>query len=332
MIRVTVDYDGEQAAPEPVSTVIARYLRRSFSLADIAKRAAKGWLFGLIGLALGLVAGVYGIWVTPPTYTVAIGLLPVDSAGDISIGGDNSALGAFAGLLGMGGGPVPKFTRFVSSLNATNVAIIMDKKYDMVCRTYAGSCDRKTHKWKKNNDFDTKIQRIVANVAHLPDPDSPRTAKDLASYTASNVTFMSDRTTHILTLTMNSRDPKFAVFFLKTLVQATNDFIRQEDRSVIQPYVDYLNGKLAGNLNLTQHDALSSILLEQERRLMLTSVDVPYAASIQDGPNISIANNAKRMLAVDAFLGLIVGFGAGVLWNLRTRRKQARSRSWQQPY
>jgi hypothetical protein len=332
MIRVTVDYDGEQAAPEPASAVIARFLRRSFSIADIAKRAVRGWLFGLIGLVLGLVFGIYSIWVTPPTYTVTIGVLPVDSTGDVSIGSESGgALSALAGLVGMSGGPVPKFTRFVSSLYATNVATIMDKKYDMICRSF--SCDIKTHKWLKHDDFGTQVQRVVANIAHLPDPDAPQTARDLAGYTKAKVDMTSDRTTHVLTLSMDSRDPKAAVFFLTTLVKATNDFIRQEDRSVIQPYVDYINSKLAtNNLNVAQRDALSSLLLDQERRLMLTSVDVPYAASIQDGPNIAISNNAKRMLVVDAFLGLVLGFAAGVWWNLRASRKQARSQSWQQNY
>jgi hypothetical protein len=332
MIRVTVDYDGEQAAPEPASVVIGRFLHRSFSVADIVKRAVRGWLFGLIGLVLGLVFGIYSIWATPPTYTVTIGVLPVDSAGDVSIGSESGgALSALAGLVGMSGGPVPKFTRFVSSLYATNVAVIMDKKNDMVCRTF--NCDLKTHKWLKHDDFRTQAQRVVADIAHLPDPDAPRTARDLASYTKAKVDMTSDRTTHVLTLSMDSRDPKAAVYFLTTLVKATNDFIRQEDRSVIQPYVEYINGKLATNdLNVAQRDALSSLLLDQERRLMLTSVDVPYAASIQDGPNVSVSNTARRMLAVDAFLGVVLGFAAGVWWNLRTGRKKPRSRSWQQNY
>lgn len=318
---MTVDYDGEQAAPEPVSAVIARFLRKSFSIADVAKRAARGWLFGLVGLALGLAVGIYVIWITPPTYNVSIGLLPTDSTNDVAIGGGGDALNALAGLIGMGGGPVPKFTRFVASLQSTNVAKLMDKQYDMVCRTYSGSCDRKTRKWKKRTGFEVWMERVMSQVAHLPDPDSPRTPLDLANYTKSNVFLTSDRMTHILTLSMESRDPKFAAFYLKTLVQATNDFIRQEDRAVIRPYVDYLNRKLATNLNVAQHSALSNILLDQERRLMLSSVSVPYAASIHDGPNVTISNSAKRMLVVDAFLGLVIGLGIGVFRSLRAGKK-----------
>jgi hypothetical protein len=332
MTCVTVDYDGEQAAPEPASAAIARFLRRSFSIADALKGALRGWLFGLIGMVLGAVFGVYSIWSTPPTYTVSIGLLPTDSSGDVSVGdsGGGGALGALAGLLGMGGGPIPKFTRFVASLNATAVAKIMDQKYDMVCRTFA--CDPKTHIWRKSTGLQADFNRVMAQIAHLPDPDSPRTALDLANYTAAEVTIASDRTTHILTLSMDSKKPQDAVRYLNVLVQATNDFIREKDRSIIQLYVDYLHQKLATtNLNLAQHDALASLMVDQERKLMLSSVDVPYAASVQDGPNITMSNKALRMLAVDIMLGLVLGFVIGWIWNWRANSRETRSQSWK-PY
>ena len=330
MTRVTVDYGGEQAAPEPASAVMAGFLRRSFSVADVVKRAVRGWLFGLIGLVAGICFGFYSIWTTPPTYSVSIGLLPTDSSGDVNLqGGGGTGLAALAGLVGMGGGPVPKFTRFVASLNSTSVAKIMDKKYDMVCRTYAGDCDIKNHTWHKHAGFGAWVRKTVADIAHLQDPSAPRTAVDLADNTNTNVVLTTDRTSHILTLTMDSHDPKFAALYLNTLVQATNDYIKNQDLSAVRPFVDYLNAKLATtNLNLSQHEALVSLLVEQERRLMLSSVNVPYAASIQDGPNVTISNRAIRMLAVDAIIGLLLGFAAGIGGHFWMNGKRARSEAW----
>lgn len=331
MTRVTVDYGGEQAAPEPASAVMAGFLRRSFSVADVVKRALRGWLFGLVGLVLGLCFGIYSIWTTPPTYSVSIGLLPTDSSGDVSLeGGGGTGLAALAGLVGMGGGPVPKFTRFVASLNATSVAKIMDEKYDMVCRTYVGDCDPKTHVWREQKGFGAWVRKTIADIAHLEDPSAPKTAVDLATFTQNNVILSSDRTSHILTLTMDARDPKFAAHYLATLVEATNDYIKREDLSSVRPFVDYLNAKLASSsLNLAQHDALSALLVEQERRLMLSSVNVPYAASIQDGPNVTTSNAAIRMLAVDTILGLVLGLAAGFLTYFWKSSKRSGSEAWQ---
>ncbi len=326
---MTVDYDGEQAAPEPVSAVIAKFLRRSFSMADLFKRAIRGWLFGTIGLAMGLVFAVYTIWTTPPSYSVTIGLLPTDSGGGDILSGDSSggALGALAGLIGISGQPVPKFTRFVASLYASGVAKMMDRDHDMVCRTFGGDCDLKTHSWRKHTGFDAWVARLVARLGHLPDPDSPRTPLDLASYTQGQVTVTSDKTTHVLTLSMDTRDPKFTVTYLQTLVQSTNDFIKEQDRGVIQQYVEYLNRKLTTNTNVGQREALDSLLLEQERRLMLTAVDVPYAASVQDGPNVESSNRVTRVLLVDGVLGLILGMGLGAALSFRSDRR-ARSGLW----
>jgi hypothetical protein len=327
--RVTVDYDGEQAAPEPVSAVIAKFLRRSFSVADLFSRAFRGWVFGLVGLMIGLTFGVYTIWTTPPSYSVTIGLLPTDSGGgDILSSDSGSALGALAGLIGISGQPVPKFTRFVASLYATGVAKMMDKDHDMVCRTFS-DCDIKTHTWRKHTGFEAWVSRLMASLGHLPDPDSPRTPLDLANYTQSQVAVTSDKTTHVLTLGLDSRDPKFAVAYLQTLVRSTNEFIKAQDREVIQQYVDYLNRKLATNTNVGQRGALDSLLLEQERRLMLTAVDVPYAASVQDGPNVESSNRVARVLLVDGMLGLVFGMGLGAAISLRSDRR-SRSKLWTQ--
>lgn len=321
--NVTLDYDGEPLVPPPASNVIKQYLRRSFSIADLFKRASRGWVLGLLGLILGFLVGLYSVWTTPPRYSVTLGLLATESAGsDI---GETGALGALAGLVGISSGPVPKFTRFISSLYATGVAELMDRKYDMICRAY-GSCDRKTHTWRKNTGIDGWMDRMVARVGHLPDPDRPRTAYDLAQYTKANVQFSSDKQTHIVTMSMDSRDPKFAAMYLTSLVQAANDYIKEQDRSVIQQYVSYLYGKLATNTNVSQRDALSTLVLEQERRLMLSSVDVPYAAAIQDGPNISESNTPLKTLTIDSFLGAILGAVLGVMLSFIPR-----SSAWRRP-
>jgi hypothetical protein len=321
--NVTLDYDREPLVPPSASNVIKQYLQRSFSIVDLFKRASRGWLLGVLGLFLGLLVGVYSVWTTPPRYSVSLGLLPTESAGsDI---GDSGALGALAGLVGINSGPVPKFTRFISSFYTTGVAQLMDRKFDLICQTF-GNCDRRTHSWIKSEGFDAWWNRKIAEMAHLPDPDRPRTAYDLAQYTKSQVQFSSDKNTHIVTMSMEGRDPKFAAMYITALVQAANDYIKEQDRSVIQQYVSYLNEKLITNTNVTQRDALGTLLLEQERRLMLSSVNVPYAAYIQDGPNVAESNTPLKTLTVDSFLGAILGAVLGVLLSFIPK-----SSAWRRP-
>jgi len=63
---------------------------------------------------------------------------------------------------------------------------------------------------------------------------------------------------------------------------------------------------------------------------MLTAVDVPYAASVQDGPNVSSSNNVKRILFIDGVLGLILGVGLGAALSFYSGRTRLRSKLWTQ--
>ncbi len=307
---ISENIDEPVVAPSSAN-VITRYLSKSLSIADIFERARKTWAYGLAGLILGSLAGIYVVWTTPPNYSVSIGLLPMESSGS-DLSESAGALGALAGLTGLSSGPVPKYTRFMAALNTTGVAEIMNRDHDMICRTFS-DCDIKTHKWHKHSGFKARINRWLARLGHLSDPDNPRTALDLSQYTKANIQPSSDKTTRILTLNVETRDPVFMRTYLILLVQSANKYVKEQDRNVIQRYVEYLYSKLATTTNISQREALSSLVLEQERKLMLAAVDVPYAANIQDGPNTSESNNPARTLIVDSVIGLLLGSGLGIL-------------------
>ena len=188
--NVTVDYEGERPVPPPISKALQQFLRRSFSIADLLRRALRGWFLAIVGLAVGFGVGVNAISNSRPLYYVSIGVIPTESNGN-DLGEAGGALGALAGLVGLQSGPVPKFTRFVSALYATGVADIMDRRHDMVCRTFS-NCDLKTHTWSKSTGYDAWRDRTLARLAHMADPDSPRTTYDLAQYTRGHVSFSTD--------------------------------------------------------------------------------------------------------------------------------------------
>jgi hypothetical protein len=322
----TLDYDGESATPRPVSETVEKYLRKSISLSDIMGRLLRGWHFALLGAVLGVVIGVYAIWTTPPSYTISLTLLPLEAGSADLTGGGGVGLSAIAGMLGSNG-PIPKFTRFVASLSSVGVAEAMDKKYDMICRS-SGNCNKKTHVWRRNTGFYAWVARTIANTAHLPDPDAPRTAVDLARYTAGNVTVASDPNTRLLLLSMDSRDPEFAKEFLLDLTHAANDFIKEQDNAIAKKNVEYVTSQLKTNTDLSQRAALTSMLASEESHLMFTAVDLPYVAQIQDGPIVDVSNAAVKLLAAYAMLGLLLGAAIGIAMSFLPDEKRFWRRSW----
>ena len=325
MTDKTYDYGGESAAPHPVSETVAKYLHRSISLSDILRRLFHGWFFALIGGLLGVALGVLVIWSTPPSYTVTITLLPLDAgSADLSSGG-GIGLDVLSGLLGSSG-PVPKFTRFVASFNSTGLARALDRRYDSVCIVF--SCNRKTREWPINRGFYSQISRTVAAVAHLPDPDRPRTAIDLAKYIESDVTITTDKA-KMLVLSMDTREPDKASRFLSQLVQTANDYIKDQDNAVVKTEVAYITQQLkSNNLDLSKRDALTKMLEDYEQRLMLTAVDLPYVASVQDGPSVEVSNSAIKYMAVFTLFGFLLGGGLGIALSFVPENK----RFWRSPW
>ena len=72
---------------------------------------------------------------------------------------------------------------------------------------------------------------------------------------------------------MLNRDPKFAAEFLAQVAKATNDYIRAQNREIQGRYVDYLGASAVKATNVEQRQALDTLLLQEERQLMLTEVD-----------------------------------------------------------
>lgn len=321
----TFDYDGESAAPRPVSQTVEKYLRKSFSLADLFGRLLRGWFLALLGAVAGAVIGLYVVWITPPSYAVTITLLPLDSGSADLSGGGGTGLGIIAGLLGANG-PVPKFTRFVASFYTTGLASAMDRKYDTICTVF--NCNKKTHTWPKSTGFYAWINRTVKAIEHLPSPDHPRTAVDLAQYIANNVIITSDSDTRMLELSMNTTNPATASTFLLDLVHTANDYIKDQDNAVVKKEIAYITEQLRSNTNLEQRDALTKMLADQEQHLMLTAIDLPYVASIQDGPTVQSNNSAVRYLAAFVLFGFLIGGGLGIAISYVPEHKRFWSRSW----
>jgi hypothetical protein len=91
------------------------------------------------------------------------------------------------------------------------------------------------------------------------------------------------------------------------VVKTANDYIRGQNRETQRRYVNYVTEAIAKNTNVDQRQALDNLLLQEERQLMMAEVDVPYAASILDGPTVNPVNRVTRTLAVNAILGMLIG-------------------------
>jgi hypothetical protein len=317
--------DAQSRAP---TAVIRDLLRNSISIADVMRQVWTGRWIVVAGLVLGLLYGLYLAHRAGPLYMASVEVLPTESEGGGSSGG-GGALSMLAGLAGGGGGgAVPKFVQFQFAIGSVGVAQMLDKKYDMVCVVYRGLCDIKTHVWRPRTGSDAVINAFLARVAGLPDPNGPLTVVDLAHYNFSAIGITKDKTSGLVTLGYYNSDPKFAADYLLKVLDTTNNYVREQDRATARNMVDYVAHRVATNTNVEQRAALDSLLLQQERRLMMTEVNAPYAAIILDGPIVTPLNNVLKTIVTNGFLFMLLGLVIATFRNLVPARWRLWSRFW----
>lgn len=316
----TITDEAEPVSRSPTAA-IADYLRQTISVSYILGQIWSGrWLIAAC-FAMGLCVGVYNAWTGSARYIATMRVLPAES--DLS-GGDNALSGATGLLAGLTGGAnvtrVPKFTQFTMGLSSVAVADLLNKRYDMLCLVFRDDCDLATHTWRERTGWRNQLNGFFAWLGHLPNPNGARTTTDLATYIAGSVKVEQSKQSAVATLSFINRDPKFARQFLLQVFNGTNDFIKQQNRDVQRSYVNYLTAAAGKATNVEQRQAIDTLLLQTERQLMLTEVDVPYAAQIMDGPNAAPIYDTRRTLAINALIGMLIGGMLATCRNLVPRR------------
>jgi hypothetical protein len=316
MTRMQAEDDFE--AP---TTVIANYLSKSVSISYLVGLIWTGRLIVAGAAVLGFLYSVYAVHHAGPSYIATMRVSPAASDSS-SLGDVGSAGGLLAGLTGSTGATqVPKFIQFTYALGSLEVAGALDRKYDLLCRIYSSDCNLVTHQWKTRSGIRELVASLTARLSGLPDPNiGPRTANDLADYVAARVVVTQlKKTDSALSLTYVDRNPNFAAQFLSQVVKTTNDYVRTQSRETQKRYVEYLSESAAKTTNVEQRQAIDTLLLQEERQLMMTEVDVPYAAKILDGPTVSPVNSALKKIVIYTALGLLLGLAIAMSRDLLPR-------------
>jgi hypothetical protein len=119
-------------------------------------------------------------------------------------------------------------------------------------------------------------------------------------------------------------DRRFAAYFLRQAHALTDGLIRQRLKAEAQERAAYLKEALQKASHPEHKRALTGLLLEQERLLMLVSIDQPFAASLVEPPSASLKPAwPDKLLLFPAFIfaGAMAGF---ILYGFRTGVQAAR--------
>lgn len=241
-----MDYDGFSASHNMTFGALFADIRRAR-------------LYILTGLACGLLCAAGFMALAIPHYKASIILSPAAPM----TGAESSSMLANDNLFALrflvqrlGSGQGSDFQRFENIYTGPSVAAILLK-------------DRKIESGLK---ADQSFSFLT--------PEQSWNAEKLSEYLGKRLRLEPMGVTSARRLTYHHADPEFARYLVSAVHHIADGLIRHTIREDSKARVDYLNKASSETTNPEHRRALTTLLMEQERLLMLVSIDQPYAASV----------------------------------------------------
>ena len=257
---------------------------------------AKFWT--VAGAALGILAAFFFIQMSVPHYKAAILLAPAApmTGAETSSMLANDDLFALRFLMQrLGPGQGSDFQRFENIYAGPSVAEILLS--------------------------DEKIMRgLRADHAFVfSEAEQEWSAEKLSEYLKERTKLEPVGTSNARRMVYYHPDGAFAKYMLTAIHHIADGLIRRDIRADSRARVEYLRSAIAETSNPEHRRTLTTLLMEQERLLMLVSIDQPYAASVVEPAAIGVkADWPDKMLVYLAFT-LVFSFMGFVIYGVRRR-------------
>ena len=154
-----------------------------------------------------------------------------------------------------------------------------------------------------------KVKDWVYGFFNLP-PWTPPSASTLAEFLDEEVIVAEVGNSGMRRILFRHSDPSFAVDLLRWIHREGDELIREEAQERTSRQIDYIESKLATITVVEQRFSLVQLLSDQEKRMMMIKVDLPFAARIVQPPTASEAPtfpDPGMILLVAVIAGVVLG-------------------------
>ncbi len=278
----------------------------------------------LVGVtALGLALAVLYLHVATPTYSATVIIAPREPQTRM-----NSLFGAaLPGLVAQSNnGPIE---RWVALLGSVRLAQELEKKYGLMKEVFAQEWDPATQTFQPPSSLRFRLKEWVKSILGLR-PWAPPTVEDLAEYIGSSVRIAkTDRDllgqSEVLRISLSGTDPKFIARVLREIFTTADGIIREDKAAEYRRNIDYLKHESQLTPQNDLRLSLTQLLAEEIKNEMLVGEGEAYIASIIEWPYASerpTSPNGKLVLLFGLVLGLMLGFGAALLYGTSSRTRE----------
>lgn len=272
-------------------------------------------------VAISLIFGIIYMHSVKPAYTVSIQLVPAPASQSSNSG---NGLGALAsGLLGGSSDPT-SFKIYTAALQSHAASEMIAGNASIMRRMFSDQWSERDHGWKPHYGMLHSVSVAVKSLLgiHLDDW-APPSADDIYAFLQKDVDVMSSRDSPVVTVSIQSKDPKLAAGFLTILTSDVDMLTRRRALDRANSYIDYL-GRELNHVTVTEYrTALVNHLSDEEKtRMMASATNVGYSADVFSGPMTSQRPTSPKFvttMVAALLLGSILGFFIALFYDLRNR-------------
>lgn len=276
-------------------------------------KVRRRWWLVLIFALLGLLAAVVYLRTADYTYTAELRV----SAAESSNGRSNAAdrLGGLAALAGVAGEAqaASPFRLYLEGVKSREVAGRLARDPVLMRNVFANEWDPVSRRWKQRRGALGRIRAGLWDLLGLPSfAWTPPGPARLQEYIGKNVAVVQSVKSPLVSIALETPDPKFGMRFLTRLDQTTDDILREKQQERTRSNIAYLSDKLRGVTFVEQRAALFKALNDEQRQEMLANSRAPYAADAFGVPTASLVPTSPKQLPL-LVAGPLIGTILGVL-------------------
>lgn len=286
--------------------------------AALANLARYKWLL-IAGAAIGVLVAMLHLRTVTYSYTVAMKVTPVASEQSTATSRFTS-LASLAGI-SLGDSERSQFQLYLDSFTARSTAEALMREPALLRGMFPREWSEEERRWvKPPRTLERLIKDVVVEAVGLGrEPYQGPTAARVEEYLIATIRI---REGDPITLVhLNAADRTFGTALLTFLNRYSDRTLQRRDRIRSQAYIKYLMRNIGKTQLTEQRAAYAAMISDQEKRLMVASSGLPYAAEVIQPPYSSrrpTQPNIPFTLIVGGLLGLMVA--AILIWRLEARR------------
>jgi len=305
--------------PKPLAKLRPRVLEPTppadeITLRDLVLKLWRGkWI---ICASTGGVLALVVLWMklTDPLYTASIVIAPASESGAGGLAGKLSRYSGLASLAGIdlpGEESVSPFIELMEIATSPTVAERLLEEPELLQTIFENDWDAESESWVAPDGPVATVKGWVYGFFNQPGW-TPPSATTLAEFLEEQLEISDVSATGMKRVEFHHKDPEFAVHLLRRVGLTSDDIIRKRALERTSREIAYIEDKLASVTRAEHRLSLVELLSEQEQRMMMIQIDLPYAARVIEPSRTSDTPTFPKPTLILA-LGIVGGGLLGIL-------------------